>query len=101
MKKFDLTTEEGLSSILRTACPLPYLLVKGGKEILSRNSNSVQKQKEMAEALIEKGYRSGVDEMEIIVDNSTGVKINIPTDKCSVDTSIGANDKMTLRIKYK
>lgn len=55
----------------------------------------------MAEALIEKGYRDGVDEMEVTVDNSTGVKINIPTDKCSVDTLVGTKDKMTLRIKYK
>lgn len=100
MKKFDLTTEAGLN-LVRSYFPLPYLIFKIGNAILSRNSESVRKQKEMAEALIEKGYRDGVDEMEITVDNSTGVKINIPTDKCSVDTLVGTNDKMTLRIKYK
>lgn len=100
MKKFDLTTEEGLK-ILRSYLPVPYLVFKFGKAILSRNSECVQRQKEMVEALIEKGRRDGVDEMEITVDNSTGVKINIPTDKCQVDTLVGAHDKVILRIKYK
>lgn len=100
MKKFDLTTEMGMK-VIRNNFPIPYLMYKIGNSILSRNTESVQKQKEMVEALIEKGYREGVDEMEITVDNTTGIKINIPTDKCQVDTSVGANDKLTLRVKYK
>ena len=100
MKKYDLTTEAG-RSFMEILFPGPSLVYKIGKAILARNSESTRRQKEMAEALIEKGYRDGVDEMEITVNNSTGVKINIPTDKCSVDTLVGTNDKMTLRIKYK
>ncbi len=82
--------------------PIPSLMFKMGKAILSRNAASAQNQKKVAEDLIKAGYRNRVDEMEITMGNSTGVKFRIPTDdKCSVDILVGADDIMTLRVKYK
>jgi len=105
MIKFDLTTEEGMKKAMTDSCiafPIPYLMFKMGKAILSRNAVSTQKQKEVVEALIEQGKRDGVDEMEITMGNYTGVKSRISTnDKYSVDILVGADDKMTLRVKYK
>lgn len=101
--KFDLTTEKGLktASDIAAVFPMVSLASKIGKAILSRNTESVQNQRAVAEALIEKGYRNGVDEMEITMDNTTGAKISIPMDKCSVETMLGADDKLTLRVKFK
>ncbi len=105
MVKFDLTTEEGMKKAMKNSLdslfPIPSLMFKIGKAILSRNAVSAHNQKQVAEALIEKGYQNGVEEMVITMDNTTGVKIRIPTEKCDVETSVGGNDKMTLRVKYK
>ena len=39
--------------------------------------------------------------MEITIDNHKGFKLNVPMEGEKIDTSIGSNDKMTLKVKYK
>lgn len=52
--------------------------------------------------LIEAGKANGVDEMEIKLDNKKGLHIDAPIDeKCKIDTVIGSDEKVTIKVKYK
>ena len=64
------------------------------------DSDSVKKQAEAVENLIRAGKSHGVDEMNIVVDNMKGFKMDIPDD-VNLSTVLGSNEKMTIHVKYK
>ena len=39
--------------------------------------------------------------MEITIQNSRGLKLNIPAEEAQIDTVIGSDEKMHIRVKYK
>ena len=103
MRTFDLTTQVGrniakdyVSSYLRYG--IYGILYKIAKDIF--DSDSVKKQSEAIEKLIVAGRKEGVDEMEIKIENSKGLKLKISED-IKVDTILGSDEKIKLRIKYK
>ena len=66
------------------------------------SSDTLKLQKETAEQLIKRGKEEGVDAMEITVNNSRGFKLNMPIDESlKIDTMIGADEKMHIKVKYK
>lgn len=66
------------------------------------DSDSAKKQGEIAKKLIEAGKQNGVDEMEIKLDNTKGFHFDAPIDEnCKIDTVIGADEKVTIKVKYK
>ena len=106
MKKFDLTTIKGSKLAKAYAESIRFspigLVYSIGEKIFTRNERVERLQREMASELISKGGKEGVDEMEITVDNHTGLKFNAPVDEgIDVNCEIGAGDKMTIKVKYK
>lgn len=105
METFNLTTKDGME-IAKTyvisyfeLTPLE-LLFKIGKMIF--DSDSVKKQGKVAEDLIKVGKEKGVDEMEIILDNKKGFHFNAPIDKdTTIETTLGSDEKIKIRVKYK
>jgi len=98
-KKYDLTKKEVLDVVY-----LMFPIIKIGKDLIDsifNNTETISKQQEAAEALIKRGKEEGVDEMEITLDNNKGFKLNVPIEGVKIDTLIGSNDKMTLKVKYK
>lgn len=75
--------------------------------IIDKNSKGcycwiVTKQGEIAKKLIEAGKETDVDEMEIILDNTKGFHFDAPIDeKCKIDTVIGSDEKVVIKVKYK
>ena len=103
MRTFNLTTQNGkddakkyLESCFRYT--IPGILYKIAKDIF--DSDSSKKQSEAIEKLIVAGRKEGVDEMEITIDNTKGFKIQTPED-IKVETILGSDEKIKLRIKYK
>lgn len=102
MLQYNLTTKEGLQvakELLTTVNPLADLAVKVVEKILS--SDSSKEQAIIAEKLIKQGKENNVDEMEIILRNTKGVDLKIPTDGVDVTMMVGANETTTLKVKYK
>lgn len=106
MEKFDLTTKEGREEAKKFAMALlPYVspVLAVGYFVFERifNSDSIEKQAEAAEKIIEAGKKNGTDELEIKMKNTKGFKINVPLEDVKIDTVIGDDEEMTLRVKYK
>ncbi len=114
MKKFDLTTLVGINlannyvqgiiydpKTPETMIPSFYELLK----LLLGGLFGNKEQKEQSEAiekLIEAGKREGVDEMEVTIRTTKGLKLNIPeAEEIKVDTTLGSDEKIKLRIRYK
>lgn len=98
---FDLTTEEGKKEVLKFFFrPIPYLLTELYERMASSHQEGLKIQKRMAEDIIRCGRENGVDEMEIKINNRKGLKLNIPED-VKLETMIGTDDSMTLKVKYK
>ena len=104
MEVFDLTTHDGMNrakEFLQLCVPplspigMAYKIVK-----MVLDSDSVKKQTEAAESLIRAGKSHGVDEMDIIVDNTKGISIDIPDD-VKISTVLGSHEKMKIHVKYK
>ena len=102
-KKYDLTTEKGLQSamqVLQLANPPIFWVIKLVRDILF-SSEKLEKQKEIAESLIHKGKAEGARKMVIVMDNFRGGKLNIPLEEAKVDTMIGADEKLIVKVRYK
>lgn len=65
------------------------------------NSDTSERQAKAAEELIKQGKENGVDNMEITIDNTKGFKLNIPIEDVKIDTMIGGDEKMIIKVKYK
>lgn len=101
IQKFDLTTEKGLKYAMLVLAPTIPLFYKLAKLLLSERKETQLRQAKMAADLIKQGKESGVDEMEITMNNIKGLKINVPIDEMKIDTVIGADDTITMKVKYK
>ena len=80
--------------------PIPYLLTELYERMASSQQEGLKIQKRMAEDIIRCGRENGIDEMEIKINNRKGLKLNIPED-VKLETMIGTDDSMTLKVKYK
>ena len=116
MEKYDLTNKKELVNVIKDLMgssfaapliavnPLIPVVVKFGSMIIEKifSSEILKLQKDTAEQLIKRGKEEGVDEMEITVKNSRGFKLNMPIDEnLKIDTLIGADEKMHIKVKYK
>lgn len=107
MKKIDLTTKKGLLDASRfmgiESAPLLLageLIQKLVKSIF--DSDSVKKQGEVLDKLIEKGKKSGVKEMVIKIKNKKGFNFDMPTkDGVTINTLLGSDETMNIRVTYK
>ena len=64
-------------------------------------TKSWEVQRDTIERLIQKGRENGTDEMEIVINNKRGFKFNAPIEGTKIDTLIGADEKIHIKIKYK
>lgn len=97
-KIYDLTKKEVLDYVYKA-----FPIIKIGKDLIEsfiNNTTTLKRQEEAAKTLIEEGRKNGVDEMEIIINNFGGVKVDVPSD-VKIDVCVGNNDNMTLKVKYK
>ena len=116
MEKYDLTNKSELvkeikdlmsgpfANALLAVNPLVPVILKFGGMILDKiySTETLKLQKDTAESLIKRGKENGVDEMEITVKNSRGFKLNVPIDDgIKIDTMIGADEKVHIKVKYK
>ena len=112
MEKIDLTKLETyrqplkvgmeMFTLMSTISSNPLMLVyRLADMILKRNTVATKYQQKAAEELIAAGKRNGVKTLEFDVDNTTGFKLKIPVEDCNIDTIIGTNDKMTIKVTYK
>lgn len=103
MKKFDLTTKEGLNEIVKSnfICINPLFAL--GKYVIDKIFiESEDKQRELAEKIIVEGKRQGVDELEIKVKNFSGASFNLPLeDSVKIESHIGINNEIVIKVKYK
>ena len=78
---YDLTDKKTLSNTIEILTANPVFAV--GMELINKlfSTDTIKAQQATAEKLIEQGKDSGVDEMEIVVDNTRGFKLNLPIDK--------------------
>ena len=105
METFDLTTKDGMEIAKKYV--LSYfeltpvgMLYKLGKIIF--DSDRVKKQGKTVEDLIKVGKEKGVDEMEITLDNKNGFHFDAPIDEgIKIDTVLGSDEKVRIRVKYK
>lgn len=106
MEKYDLTNKIELKNVIKsilesstTTNPIIFF----GKKILDKvfSTETLRQQKATAEKLIMQGKEQGVDEMEITIKNSRGLKLNVPVEGVTIDTMIGADENMHIKVKYK
>ena len=108
MKKFDLTTQKGMESVKKFISDNPLFVLNPalglGKYLIDKifdSSKTYEAQREVAAELIKKGKEQGVDEMEITLNNVRGGKFNIPVEDAKIDVSVGTDEKIHVRVKYK
>ena len=103
METFDLTTKDGMEIAKKYVLSyfgLTGMLYKLGKIIF--DSDRVKKQGKTVEDLIKVGKEKGVDEMEITLDNKNGFHFDAPIDEgIKIDTVLGSDEKVRIRVKYK
>lgn len=104
MEKYDLTDAKELQKVMTDVLLMPFPWLRLAKYVFDKmtGSDATKVQSEVAQRLIEKGKENGVDNMEIKMNNTKGFKLNMPLDeKIKIDTMIGSDEKMTVRVKYK
>lgn len=102
-KKFDLTTVDGkdiIKNFLMFTNPT-LMMVSLMKELFK--SKNVDEQSKIADALIRKGKDEGLEEMEIVLDNSKGgFNFSVPIEGVQISAGMSLpNDKIILKVKYK
>ena len=101
---FDLTTKKGQKEASQYLVPgllgiiLPLGIVAWS---ISKNKKSDSRQGELAERLIKTGKENGVDNLEITVDKKVGSSFETNIKGVSINSMLGSDDKMTLKVKYK
>ena len=116
MASFDLTTQNGFNTakdflssnksgildfIQNPATALIKMALEKGYDLLTQK-DKIEAQKDMVSTLITQGKENGVDNMEIIVDNTVGLSFNgSQIDGCPIKATLGSNDKMTIKVQYK
>ena len=102
-KKFDLTTVDGkeiIKNFLMFTNPT-LMMVSLLKELFK--SKNVDEQSKIADALIRKGKDEGLEEMEIVLNNSKGgFKFSAPIEGVDISAEMSLpNDKVLIKVKYK
>ena len=98
---YDLTTKSGIDKALMVLEGLNNPLgmaLKFLKDLLS--SNDPEKQAEVVKELIESGRKQGVDEMEITLENRKGFKLDIPLEDVKINSSLGSDGKIHLKVRF-
>ena len=103
-KKFDLTTVDGkeiIKNFLILTNPSVMIFDLLLKELFK--SKNVDEQSKIADALIRKGKDEGLEEMEIVLDNSKGgFNFSVPIEGVQISAGMSLpNDKIILKVKYK
>lgn len=107
MEKFDFTSKQGLQKIVDVVSSSPainnptFMLAKYVIDKITDLTKSWEVQRDTIERLIQKGRENGTDEMEIVINNKRGFKFNAPIEGTKIDTLIGADEKIHIKIKYK
>ena len=102
MKKFDLTTKEGINEVFSSFICINLMFALGKYFIDKFFIDSEDKQRELAEKIIIEGKKQRVDELEIKVKNFRGASLNLPLDdSVKIESRIGTNNEMTIKVKYK
>lgn len=108
MKKFDLTTQKGIESVKQFVSDNPLFVLNPaiglGKYVIDKifdSSKTYEAEREAAAELIKKGKEQGVEEMEITMHNVRGGKFNIPVEDAKIDVSVGTDEKLHVKVKYK
>ena len=116
MASFNLTTQNGFNTakdfllsnksgilgfIQNPATALIKMALEKGYDLLTQK-DKIEAQKDMVSTLIKQGKENGVDNMEIIVDNTVGLSFNgSQIDGCPIKATLGSNDKMMIKVQYK
>ena len=102
-KKFDLTTVNG-KEIIKNFLILtnPSVMIFDLLKELFKSKN-VDEQSKIADALIRKGKDEGLEEMEIVLDNSKGgFNFSVPIEGVQISAGMSLpNDKVLIKVKYK
>lgn len=108
MNKYDLTTQSGLQLAKGAIMdgfmnynPLIGLAYKAIIKLIDSGKDSIEVQRKTAEALIKQGKDSGADEIEIKLKTTNGFKLKVPLKECNIDTMLGNDNEMTIKVKYK
>lgn len=102
MKKYDLTSNKDIQRIVSDFGMNPLnALAKYALDKITDLSNAWNTQRDVATRLIKEGKEHGVKEMEITINNTRGLKFNVPMDDVKIDTVVGADEKMHIKVKYK
>ena len=96
MKKWDLTTAQGFLNALAFTSPIAGIF-SFLKDFFNTDNS---KQAELAKELIEISKKEGVDEIEIKMKKTAGMKLKLP-EEYKVEANIGKDDEMTIIVKYK
>ncbi len=108
MNKYDLTTQSGLQlakgAIMNGFMnynPLIGLAYKAIIKLIDSGKDSIEVQRKTAEALIKQGKDSGADEIEVKLKTTNGFKLKVPLEDIDIDTMLGNDNEMTIKVKYK
>ena len=101
MKFFDLTTEIGKANALRSMALLGYSPILGLVKMAIDKLTSSKEQGEIANELIRKGKENGVKEMEIKLDNTKGLNLDVPIKGVKIKTIVGSDEKVHVKVTYK
>lgn len=99
MKRYDLTNKEGYKIAIQDFQLITFAAVS--LYLWAILNPSRKKQKQTAEELIKQGKSNGVKEMEIIMEDRTGLHLDVPIKDVNIKTGIGSEGKTVVKVTYK
>ena len=99
MKRYDLTNKEGYKIAIQDFRLITFAAVSLCLWAIFNPSR--KKQKQTAEELIKQGKSNGVKEMEIIMEDRTGLHLDVPIKDVNIKTGIGSEGKTVVKVTYK
>ena len=94
------TVSSGIGVVTETASGNINGIIAQISSLVS-GSDIAESQKETAIEIIKAGKENGIDELEIDVSQTVGLKILSGLEGLSTDATIGTAGKMTIKVKYK
>lgn len=101
MKFFDLTTEKGKANALSSMALFGYSPILELVKMAFDKLTSSKEQGEIANELIRKGKENGVKEMEIKLDNTKGLNLDVPIEGVNIKAMVGSDEKVLVKVIYK
>ena len=102
---FDLTTKEGQKEASQYLVPGLLGIISPPLGIvawlISKKEKSAIRQREFIERLIKTCKENDVDNLEITVDKKVGLGLGANIEGATINTTLGSDDKMTLKVKCK